>query len=775
MRCLNRRHILLGICALAAALFFGFVSDLNAQNIRQFAHRQLTRSKIWHTFRNGLSGRVIRQPGSPWHAGMNYPGGFMDRDASDFNNWWGQWTVSATRGRFNLPYSTTRGEGIFILVPDKGVSAAGPRWNTDDIVGKVYDVASGPESHLGFETYAHYEGGYNYAEERRPGPMANYYPGAPAVARGPVEIHNHNYGHYIGDDAFPEEMVISQWTTKFGITVTRKAYAWSYPDFDDFIILELIFDNNGDTNGDGVPDAGLPESLKDVYFAFQNIETISSAGIFNTCCSWWSHNASHEDDYYRFTGAANYDGPVEYADLKISYHWDGDSPNTLWDDTGGPYVSSRHPPGFAHRPDNELTDAMYLGFAPIDTEPPFVNDPEVYEAPKVADQPVAANWFQIFSNSSYTEADPQKDSDEAIFQKLIEAGIQDNPTDIGSYVHSQSYGPYDLPPNGKAKLVMVFAGGYGGEFEDEDAGVDSRGLGFYEWAQLGRQEEIPNGLPVMVRHVRRAHLAYNSGYDLPDCPPDVATQHEDNPNGQWRLVWPDDADRAEDPDYSDPNEARDVVAYRVYRSTFKIEGPWKLLKEIPVGDPAHYDAAAGTYTFDDETSVAGFNYSYSVRTVDSGHSTWVNNDGTMTLEDLPLQLQNRVKNGMESGHSAPEQRMNRLVAPKVPGTADKDRLEEPVRVVPNPYRDDDLHKYPGSDRIRFVNIPRKCRISIFSPAGDLIRVIDHNAEVGETAWERQIPRSFIQETASGIYYYVVESLVPESEGKQFIGTFVIIR
>ncbi|MDE2723690.1 MAG: hypothetical protein OXI59_09975, partial [Gemmatimonadota bacterium] len=96
-------------------------------------------------------------------------------------------------------------------------------------------------------------------------------------------------------------------------------------------------------------------------------------------------------------------------------------------------------------------------------------------------------------------------------------------------------------------------------------------------------------------HVRRAQFAYDSGYDLPDPPPDVRFSVGNSERGRVLLTWPDDADRALDPDYGQA----DVRAYRVYRTATKEAGPYKLLKEIPVGDAAHL--SGGIYSFEDET------------------------------------------------------------------------------------------------------------------------------------------------------------------------------
>lgn len=48
---------------------------------------------------------------------------------------------------------------------------------------------------------------------------------------------------YDPDEA--EEIIISKWDTPLGITVTRTSRAWSYPDYDDFIIYDYELQNTG--------------------------------------------------------------------------------------------------------------------------------------------------------------------------------------------------------------------------------------------------------------------------------------------------------------------------------------------------------------------------------------------------------------------------------------------------------------------------------------------------------------------------------------------------
>jgi len=64
----------------------------------------------------------------------------------------------------------------------------------------------------------------------------------------------------------------------------------------------------------------------------------------------------------------------------------------------------------------------------------------------------------------------------------------------------------------------------------------------------------------------------------------------------------------------------------------------------------------------------------------------------------------------------------------------------------------------GDRRIDFVNLPRRCVISIFTTAGRLVRVLEHTATENNAreAWDLRTKDGL--EVSSGIYFYVVEAV-----------------
>jgi hypothetical protein len=113
-----------------------------------------------------------------------------------------------------------------------------------------------------------------------------------------------------------------------------------------------------------------------------------------------------------------------------------------------------------------------------------------------------------------------------------------------------------------------------------------------------------------------------------------------------------------------------------------------------------------------------------------------------------------------------------------------------VLVVPNPYRVDHDYTYESggwegrtsvwteSNRlVKFIHLPTKCTIRVFTLVGDHVATIEHNDPVrGEESWNLLSESN--RALASGVYIFTVEAYDPSqpevSIGKQ-VGKFVLIR
>jgi hypothetical protein len=93
-----------------------------------------------------------------------------------------------------------------------------------------------------------------------------------------------------------------------------------------------------------------------------------------------------------------------------------------------------------------------------------------------------------------------------------------------------------------------------------------------------------------------------------------------------------------------------------------------------------------------------------------------------------------------------------------------------VYVVPNPFVLKSGFKGNDADRmLGFYGLPQKCKIYIYSTAGQRVMKIDHDEPVYSNNW-RQVTINY-QDLASGLYYYVVTT----PEGERTNGKFIVIK
>ncbi len=689
------------------------------------------------------------------------------------------------------------GFGIWILSREGSkynASWSGPRFKSDDIKEFVYDPATGPEARLGVTT--------NWERERSSTwtSKSNYWSGAASRQTGPpVKIWNFSSGKYIPDDSFSEELVISKWSNGQGITVTRKAYAWSYQDFDDFIIEEVYLKNTGTT------------LREDVHVALLNTWSVSQMGHHMQGSNWQPWPDRARDDWFKYTDAGNYvkgspGGPmlIDPADakgLKLSYQFDGKSPFSGYDDTGEPWNTALQNSALVGLAlvDGQMVSYQFVGMAPVAYADNAgihsfnIRDRGKYVQPR-GSQPAYVNRWAIRSNNDYDEPTPAAHSPAQIFDILTKTPIVDNPTDVGGWTNAQVYGPYTLAPGEEAKLVVVFVAGAGAEY----AGPGGEPIDPWQWSLKATKTDLVLGERAIVEHTKHALFAYQSGYDLPDAPPDVDFIIQSDENARAKIYWSAAGDRAVHSDYGEA----DIAGYRIYRGlrgTLSGIGPFTLMVDIPVGGPypsgAMFDPNAiwpdavggvqnivadrrpsrpGMYSWSDPQSNAGFTYWYSLRAYAKGHSTWTNNDKTKTFADLPPRVQNHLKRGLEGGYSSELQK--NAGSPVLPKVAAADRLERDIVVVPNPYFADGTHAYSGDIKIRFLNVPERAHIYIFNFAGQLIQVLrKRDPLTSEMSWNGRNYMNVVATVGSGIYFYAVKSETPGSEGKVKTGTFVVIK
>ena len=261
------------------------------------------------------------------------------------------------------------------------------------------------------------------------------------------------------------------------------------------------------------------------------------------------------------------------------------------------------------------------------------------------------------------------------------------------------------------------------------------------------------------------------------------------------IYWADNAEASIDP----ISQIEDFEGYRVYLSKFgfDVTGVPNLLRDlVPI---AEYDIKGNGFakeigldaikldepiTFDDDTNT--YKYKYTINNILNGWqyavavSAFDRGDKEQNLEPLESSL---LGNNF------------RLFPGK---EANEDLEKNQPFVYPNPYYlgaawEGKSNFQEQSRKIIFANLPERCLIRIFTPAGDLIDEFEHNQNYngsdirwfntfgaensdqntfssGEHAWD--LLSSFTQILSRGIYVFVVEDL---DNGEIKKGKFTIIK
>ncbi|OGG46310.1 MAG: hypothetical protein A3F84_15955 [Candidatus Handelsmanbacteria bacterium RIFCSPLOWO2_12_FULL_64_10] len=810
----------------AAALWFGVAQAQFDPN--QAGVQATTRALIEHNYTNmGFAGH------SPdigrGRAALGYPNNGVGPGAyggvlSSYQ--------SGEKATYGHAYSTSGGECTWILTTDGKIALTGPRnspWIGQYIRPVPYDPKGKPEETWGVPNPLRdvWRGGGT------PTAMASYWPGITNLDEGsiyagitalntpPPRIANYKISGYIANKDLPEETIITQWSnTKQGILTTRRSYDWSNPDFDDFLIVEYTFTNLGDFDGDGKEDSPGQTKTQDAYFAFVNREAPTGMGTnwYNSPDSWGATlivggDAHNVDDIYFYSDAGNYKGAFPPG-LKASRWRDSDWANSSWNDTGDPFYIARAASGSSTgrigQTEEQLQSAATWAmvplafrnagashaFNPADKKQGFV-DPQ-------GEQPFATKWWKTRTLNDFDDPHTEKDTEAKMYSEMIAPGVKDNPNeanpdDVKAYVHTQVYGPYTLKAGEKARIVMAYVAGHPAQMRNMDLLTWDRSKDPLDKKQA---EMKTLGEQALLENARLAQFAYSAEYRLPAAPTNTFIAADDltaSPNAHQQLSWVDHSDRAVNPYY---NEA-DILGYRVYRSTWFAVGPWELWDTVEKGKSGQstkgsWTYAGGRYTYEDLQTAAGFEYHYSVRPYAKGHAAWsatLSDGSTKALADIPVaRARTSVTAGYESGWGSATARTydGDQRRPFQPVTTQTDNLERKVAAVPNPYfAGDALHEYPNTRNIRFVNLPRKCKLYIYSASGDFVRLLEVDEtqvfsgvtggtvpktvnQKGETVWTQNTWNlsGFI---STGLYYFVVVSETPGSQGKTQRGTFLVIK
>ena len=531
-----------------------------------------------------------------------------------------------------------------------------------------------------------------------------------------------------------DEKIISKWNTEVGISITLNSYAFAQQNHDDYIVFEYTLTNSGNVDLDD--DIELPgQNLEGVYF-----------GAFN-----WLRPCKRGADYTGTSGSTTADDWVHYYGDQpgdtlrgLWYCWDGDAPEERFpgDDVGDPSKSSGEflSPQYAGfgvlhvdmgpgDPTDDLNQPATVDFQPFDVLPTH-NDPAVTDK----------QMYEFLASGKHSQGSDV-------------LGIS-NPSSeqIVAPVAMLGFGPYQLAFGESIKIVLFVA--VNGLSREKCITYGRQWLGdslFYQGltGDAAKNALLATGKDSLFQTAFRAAWAWNRNLDIPDPPPSPSLKLKSGV-GRIDLEWSDISTKSKGRDRD--TRQYDFAGYKVYRAAGSFKSPYKLIWQCG-GETGIPDTTAYTdYDVD-----GGRQYYYYVTAYDDGSQ---NTDGLFPGQSL------------ESSRY-----LNRNVIYAVEPSRLPTKSLDNVVVVPNPF-DTRAMRWDNPNEIKFMGLPYKATIRIYTLSGDLIKIIQHPSEakyIGHSEpWDQVTDDNML--ITSGTYVYHVEGW---DENDNYLGTttgvFVIVR
>lgn len=548
--------------------------------------------------------------------------------------------------------------------------------------------------------------------------------------------------------------------TPLGIAVHLEAYAWNFTFADAFVILNYSITNESS------------ETIQDVY-----------AGIWADVSVANMNYTSEYEPGGGFTWYDNLDGfdqSVEPSgfprDIAYQYDVDGD------DGWAESYIGLTVLGGTVPRPHFESHFNQWVWSSATNSDyPEYVmplNDRDRYDQ---LSSSVPRRFGEDYTAEGYPNA-PNS------WLMMISAGP------LGSRPVSSDSSSWELPPGESFNVVFAIVAarwsGGGGDSPARRANLRINA----DWAQKAYDGEDKNRNNRLDEGEDLDSDGEIDRYVLP-APPPVPNMTVDVGDQSVTIYWEDNAE-----DFIDPiSRQKDFEGYRIYgaRKTAGEGTPeFTLLADFDRADSNYLDVGYNTgldsirikNTAGEPDSIFVEGRYYHYRFTNSGVKNGWLNYYAVTAYDRGDPAANLAS--LESSVYA----NRKYVYPGVPAATD-DWIVSPG-VYPNPYRGQaDWEGYSSRDRmIWFTNLPSRAEIRIFTLAGDLVDVLEHDAETyrgqdvqninefrsprmsgGEHAWD--LITRHDQALASGLYLFTVENKDPQSPTYRRIkeGKFLVIK
>ncbi len=536
-----------------------------------------------------------------------------------------------------------------------------------------------------------------------------------------------------------------------GLDIHLESYAWNYSYADAFVILNYTFKNSSN------------DTIKNLYAGMWVDPSIAN---FNYT------------DYYTpgggFTWYDNLNGFDESDDLagfkrNIAYQYDADG-----DD------------GWAE---------SYLGFSVLGGSIPYKNLETNY-----------SQWVWTNSNNSDYPAYSMPLNDSERYDKMSssvpkgtgpEYTEQGYPSAENSWLFLLSSGPigsianidstiWTLAPGDSCSIAFtIVCGLWSNGYSEDSPGRRGNIYINYDWAQKAYDGEDKNRNNILDNGEDGNNNQTIDRYILP-APPPTPNLHVELDSRKVTLFWQNNAEKFLDP----ISQEEDFEGYKIYgsrKTSNESLDEFTLLLETDKVNEIGYNTGfsliqiINNYGEPDSINIDGKYYHYKFENTEI-------KDGWLNYYAVTAYDRGDPESNLQSLESSIYS--NRVyVYPGVSGVNNDGWYNEPI-VYPNPYRGKALWDgYSNrSKMIWFRNLPKVAEIRIFSLAGDLVDIIEHNENYigqdinniddkktplisgGEHAWD--MITMYDQATASGLYLFTVEDKIT---GNIKEGKFLIIK
>ena len=615
-----------------------------------------------------------------------------------------------------------------------------------------------------------------------------------------------------------EEIIKASWATSLGIKVTRTSRAWSYPDYDDFIIYEYEFEYNGDTNGDTTT-IEMTKTLKDVLFAFTYGFAPSMYGYQRNYNFWKYDGGMYNGDQDQFWDkdywlTFNMDRGLN-KDLSVAGKPEPDLElfkqyATNKENGGG--LCSPQAPGFCvlhydtthlaylSKTDTTVNESEFASQLAYDfannvyyeldyshhLKQPFSNRIQTGDVNsiKIGTNPTSTElgvqsrtsgiWSGSTAGSSISPGSVVKNFDGVYWKGRAKANYKQTVQAVRKNI---TFGPYTMKIGDKIHFTTAEVVGYGAQPDKViEGGRDSASNSVkYEW------NKAPNWFRAIYakdkdNNVTKMTDNYLKEFGYPDYVNSKVANVEQVAHKAFQAyLGLDSASVAA----KMPLKPEFTPAFGNYKLTIPFPAPIISVNNTPNGtirikwsnDAEKFSYSTGTLAkYKVYRSVAGMGPWTLMDTIPV--STHLDTDGKYLFSDSDQTFQigeyrfyavsSVDNNGIESGKTNIIEFQKNLAAVTKLGK---------VYAVPNPLIMKSGFTGTGAidDKIGFYGLPKKCTIRIFSFAGNLVQTIEHDADLYTDAWFQATRNG--QEIASGIYFFVVTT----PTGEKYSNKFLVIK